>query len=51
MKILFFLKNKCDLKLKSLGGVETLSLSLFKEIKKINNQTYFSNSLFGIRFR
>ena len=45
MKILFFLKNTCNLKLKNLGGIETLNLSLFKAIKKINNQTYFSNSL------
>ena len=33
MKILFYLNNNNSLKLKSLGGIETLNLSLFKKIK------------------
>lgn len=45
MKILFYLKNNNSLKLKSLGGIETLNLSLYKKVKKINNQTYLSSSL------
>jgi glycosyltransferase involved in cell wall biosynthesis len=45
MKILFYLNNNNSLKLKSLGGIETLNLSLFKKIKKINNQTYLSGSI------
>ena len=44
MKILFYLNNNNSLKLKSLGGIETLNLSLFKRIKKINSQTYLSDS-------
>ena len=45
MKILFYLKSKNNLNQKNLGGIETLNLSLFKKIKKINNQTFLSNSL------
>ena len=44
MKILFYLNNNISLKLKNLGGIETLNLSLFKRIKKINSQTYLSDS-------
>jgi glycosyltransferase involved in cell wall biosynthesis len=44
MKILFYFKNKDNLKSKNLAGIEALNLSLFKKIKKINSETYLVNS-------
>lgn len=45
MKILFYLKNKANLKLKNLGGIEALNLALFIRIKKFNHETYLVNSI------
>ena len=44
MKILFYFKNNGNLKLKNLGGIESLNLALFTKIKKLNFDTHLVNS-------
>ena len=43
--ILFYIDNKKNLNSKKLGGIESLNVDLYNEIKKINNKTFLSNKI------
>jgi len=43
--ILFYIDNKKSLNSKKLGGIESLNVDLYNQIKKINNKTFLSNKI------